>query len=789
MQDAFSRTVAAGWGTAASGHRYSAEASAGASVASGRGQLWITPGRTGQVVASGTSATDARAAVTVSVDKQPTAGNGASASLQLRRTGPSTAYRATLRFGRDKKVSLKLERGNGGDTVLVADTLLPQRATSASTEFRFEFQVTGTSPVTLAARAWPVGASTPDWQVRTQDSSAQRLTKAGTVAVRGGVSGSTAATALRFDDLLARTLVPATATPAPTATSAPTATPKPTATPTPKPTTAPAPTPAPAPATGVGSAPVGTTAYAVPARALHVQPRGDDKGDGSAASPFGSAAAALRSAPTGATIVLHGGTYHESVQVPFNRALTIQAAPNEAVWFDGSRAVTGWKKSGYGWYVDGWDLDLDHRVSLSAGQDESSRYVDPAYPMAGYPDQVWVGGNELTQVGSAAQVAEGSFFVDRAADRLVIGTDPGRGEVRASVLQKAIQIQGEGTTVRGIGVQRYGDHAAVLGVVSAEVPDITLENLVVRDNASIGVYVWAKGSAFSRLTLEDNGLLGLVASKADDLTIDESVLARNNSEHFKAEPASGGAKLHNSSNVTVQRSVFDSNVTRGLWFDVDMRNSRVVHNTVVANGVDGVEIELSENIVVAGNYLHANGEAGLKIFDSGAIAVSNNMISGNRAYAIRMLQDERRGDGSHQPWILRRVDVRNNVLAGAPGSTAVIQVHDFQQQAYAKDLAITFAGNLYQRSTAKDPSRLVQWAAGPQLVSYSTLADFRSATGNDATSKLVEGSAVVAADLTLAATGRTAAQGVPVAVTDSVAGALGVPSGWKGLGPTQPPRP
>ena len=38
LQDDFSRTVTSGWGKATSGQTYSAESSAGASVASGRGQ-------------------------------------------------------------------------------------------------------------------------------------------------------------------------------------------------------------------------------------------------------------------------------------------------------------------------------------------------------------------------------------------------------------------------------------------------------------------------------------------------------------------------------------------------------------------------------------------------------------------------------------------------------------------------------------------------------------------------------------------------------------------------------
>jgi trimeric autotransporter adhesin len=813
LSDSFTRSVSGGWGRATSGQSFTADTAKQASVVSGAGRVDMVPGQTVQLVAAGTSALDARVASTVSVSSLPLTGNGASASLQLRANG-NTTYRATLRFGRDNKVSLKLERANGAETILVSDKLLPVEATTAAAAFRFEFQTTGTSPVELAARAWPVGTATPDWQVTASDSNAKRLSTAGAISVNAALSSSTAALALKFDDLDAVTLVRGAApvpTPTPTATPAPSATPTPmptptakptpSATPTPTPSATPAPAPAlatppaplpqpsaqapvPVPASSPGSAPVGTTRYTVPSGAIFAEPRGDDKGNGTEASPYGSAATALAKAPSGSTIVLRGGSYHESVQVGFLKALTVQSYPGEAVWFDGSSPVAGWKQSGATWYVDGWNYNFDHRVSFSAGVDESSRWLLPEYPMAGYPDQVWVGGTELAQVGSAAAVVPGTFFVDTAAKQLAIGSDPAAG-VRASTLEKALQIQGAGTTIRGIGVRNYADHLSTLGVVSAEVPNITLENLTVQNNASVGIYVWAKGDTFSKITSTDNGMLGLVASKSDDLTISDSVFSRNNAEHFKDAPASGGAKLHNSTNVTVQRSVFDSNVSGGLWFDVNMRNTKVLNNTISNNGSTGFELELSENVTVAGNYIVGNARAGLEIYDTGTVDVSNNTIVNNVMYAVRMLQDERRNTDPAVPWVLRNVTVRNNVISAAPGSMTSMQIHDLTHTVYAGDLNITFDGNLYNRPAAGNPSRLVQWANGPTLLSYNTVADFRTATGNDQKSKTVDGSSILDGSFALNAAGSSAAAGLAVPVTDKVSLALGVSSGWTSFGPQQ----
>lgn len=832
LTDSFERDVPVGWGTATSGQAYATSSTQLASVAGGNGEVALTRGQSVSIVALATSAADSRAATTIQPTSLPTSGNGVSAHLLLR-LADGKGYRATLRFGRDQKASLRLDRIGKPDTVLVWDRLIPTKVTSTSTALRFEFQVTGTAPVTLAARAWPVGAAAPTWQVTARDATAVRASGAGAVGVAVGLSSGTSESGVRFDDLQANALIPpaaitapspapgtlpvptvqptdsptaaptplaspsatteptpsntATPSPSPTGSASPTPTVSPTATPTAvTPPAAPSPVPPPASVgTSWGSAPVGSTRYSVPSGAVFVSPRNDSSGDGSAASPYGSLAFAVAKARTGATLVLRGGEYHESVTVPFDRDLTIQPYPGEAVWLDGSSVVTGWKRDGTRWYIDGWTTEFDHRVSFTAGADESGRWLDPAYPMAGYPDQVWIDGAKLAQVGSVAAVVPGTFLVDTASDRLIVGSDPSAKEVRASTLEYALRIQGAGSTVRGIGVRNYADHLATLGVVSAQVPGISLENLVVKDNASVGVYVWARGDTFSRLTVTGNGMLGLVASKADDLTIADSVFSENNAEHFKDAPASGGAKLHSSNNVSVLRSVFAHNASGGLWFDVSMRNSRILNSTIAGNASTGLEVELSENVVVAGNYIVGNARAGLEIYDAGTINVSNNVIASNTLYAIRMLQDDRTGTDPAVPWKLRDVTVRNNAISAAPGSVSGVQVHGLNGGMRASDLGVTFDGNLYNRQTAGNPTRLIQWASGSALVSYRSLDEFRAGTGNDPHSRALEGTAAFNGDYTLSAAGVEAATGVAVPVTGAVSGSLGVPAGWTSFGPPE----
>src|SRR5262245_61487198 len=73
------------------------------------------------------------------------------------------------------------------------------------------------------------------------------------------------------------------------------------------------PAPRPRPSGAPGAAGVGTTAYKVPGGALVVSPSGRDGAAGTEKDPLRTVAAAIEKAHSKDTIVLRGGTYHETV--------------------------------------------------------------------------------------------------------------------------------------------------------------------------------------------------------------------------------------------------------------------------------------------------------------------------------------------------------------------------------------------------------------------------------------------------------------------------------------------
>ena len=64
-----------------------------------------------------------------------------------------------------------------------------------------------------------------------------------------------------------------------------------------------------------GALPIGSARYSEPAGALYVATSGNDANSGVVGSPLRTLARALSKAPSGGTVILRGGTYHESVDL------------------------------------------------------------------------------------------------------------------------------------------------------------------------------------------------------------------------------------------------------------------------------------------------------------------------------------------------------------------------------------------------------------------------------------------------------------------------------------------
>ena len=402
------------------------------------------------------------------------------------------------------------------------------------------------------------------------------------------------------------------------------------------------------PSSSAGTA-VGAAQYPVPDGAVIVATNGNDGAAGTAAAPLRTVVRALQVVPTGGTIVVRGGSYFEKVTV--TKRVTIQAWPGETVWFDGSLPTAGWVADGDDWRLDGWTTEFDSSPTFTRGAPDATEaywgFVNSAYPMAAHPDQIFVDGVAMQQVGSRGAVVANTFYHDRAGDRLYLGTDPNGRAVRASALVRAFELRADGVVLRGFGVRRYAPSVPDMGTITVERPNITLENLAVTDNATTGVFVGSSNAVLRGVYIARSGMLGLSGNHADNLLVDRVLSEANNLEHFNSAPVSGGAKITRSRVVTFQNSVFRYNYGPGMWFDESTYDIKLSGNETRSNTGHGISLEISATATVVNNIIESNpGGQGIKVNNTSDVQIWNNTFVGN-GRSINIVQDPRRhGDGS-----------------------------------------------------------------------------------------------------------------------------------------------
>lgn len=553
-------------------------------------------------------------------------------------------------------------------------------------------------------------------------------------------------------------------------------------------------------ADAAGAAAPATLNYPVPSGAIVVAPSGDNDANGSLDAPVRTVARALALAPAGGTIVLRGGSYHESVTVSA-RPVTLQGFPGETVWLDGSVPVTGWVRDGSSWRRDGWTTRFDASVGYSKGDRDGDRpgwqWVNPAFPMAAHPEQVIVDGVQQRQVASRSAVVPGTFYLDESTSRLYVGSDPSGADVRATTLARALDVTAVGTVVRGIGIRRFSPSIWHVGAVTIKAPRVRLEHVTVLESATIGVGVIREDVVLDRVSVLRSGLLGVHAATADRLVVTSSRIDGNNAEQFNSAPVSGGIKAGRSRRVTVADSSISRNLGQGYWSDVSVYDTKVLNSNIVGNRAAGVFLEISARGTVANNLITDNGGDGVKINNTSSVAIFNNTVVRN-GRPLNLVQDPRRplttsyGQDKRFPgdpemtWLLGPVSVYDNVI-GLPSArgNCLLCVEDYSHQRTAAQMGVTSNGNLFNRESPSASRWLTVWSRGPANVNpavYDNLALHRAGTGQDTASVSYDAVVVVSADGTLAASVRAGADARAVALPRAFAALVGQPTGTKHMG-------
>jgi PKD repeat protein len=201
--DAFTRTVASGFGSADTGGAWTfAAAGATGSVTGGAARLSVPVARTATMTLAGVSNLNTDVTDTVWADAMPT-GGGTYLGTMVRSTAAGD-YSARVKILPTGVVSLALTRS---ETVIGTAINVAGLTYTAGTKLQVRVQAVGSSPTTLRARVWVAGTTEPtNWMVSTTDTTAGYQV-AGAVGLTSYVSSSaTAPLVLHYDDFKAATI-------------------------------------------------------------------------------------------------------------------------------------------------------------------------------------------------------------------------------------------------------------------------------------------------------------------------------------------------------------------------------------------------------------------------------------------------------------------------------------------------------------------------------------------------------------------------------------------------------
>jgi nitrous oxidase accessory protein NosD len=750
VTDGFDRSVASGWGKADAGSAW-ADMIGGSStsVSGSEGKVTnILGGRSFRAYQKAVSAEDTE----VRADFTVPAAKDFIYTIEARKQGDLSAYLARGRVDTAGKLHLDIMRAKGSALTMLKEMTL-DTPVSVGQKLTLKLSATGETPVIVKGKVFVAGQTEPGWQITFLDTAAAALTTpgyAGLQAYNGAGNGAV--------NLATQTFTVTDVTPEPEPEEAPQTT-EPTAptpgTPSTGPSTPGTPTVAPPPqppaklATKHGAGPVGSARYPVPANALFVSPTtGDDANAGTEAKPFATLNKALTKNWSGQTIVLREGTYHESVLVAPGRAATIQPYPGEKVWFDGTREVTGFQASGSG-FAAAWDVALDSSPTYTKGAPDGTtpgwQWLDPAHPMAAHPDMVWVGDVEQKQVRSLAQLQPGTFFVDKGAKKLHLGSNPGSAPVRSADLQTAFSLRAPGTVLRGFGIRRYADSVWQQGVVTSYFERMTLDNMTVLDSATGGIGMFKPNSVIKNTTVDGSGQIGIHANQADNLLLQNLSVTDSNDERFNPAPSSGGIKITQTRGITLRDSEIRGTYGSQFWTDQSVFNVDLINNEIIDGTRYGIVLEISSTGTIVDNVIADHASDGVMIANTDKVSIWNNTIVRNRR-AIAFTQDKRRieqlevsGHDARRPqpdlsmpWVIGNSSVGNNVLAAGRDATSVLAVESYELAHDASALKLTSNGNVYSQTALGVPNATATWSRlKAQPLQFVLLEDFRDNTGQE----------------------------------------------------------
>lgn len=286
---------------------------------------------------------------------------------------------------------------------------------------------------------------------------------------------------------------------------------------------------------------INDTNYSVPSSAHFVSPSGKDGNRGTQASPWRTLEKALNSAPSGSTIVLRGGTYHEG-DLRLTKKLTLQPYRQERVWLDGGQRFD---------------------QALRAGKNSSSsvirgigfqHYTEEGLHVGKPSSHITLQNNIFTENADAGLGIQGTNAIVR--DNTF--SNNGQRGLYGSYADRTLV---EDNLITGNNVRHFATDWAAAGAKFIRTDSLILRDNVVKNNQSHGLWVdlSSTNTTIVRNSVLDNQNDGIFFEKSHKAIIASNLVVNNGRRGINILNSSS-ARIYNN---TVSRSIVNINIGDG----------------------------------------------------------------------------------------------------------------------------------------------------------------------------------------------------------------------------------
>jgi hypothetical protein len=380
------------------------------------------------------------------------------------------------------------------------------------------------------------------------------------------------------------------------------------------------------------------------ARAFHVDarsPAASDQNPGTAPLPLRTLrrglelAGAANAGGTPATILIHPGTYRESVSIReggTGAAIIVQATEAGQAVISGSDIWTGWTRRGSASvFTRPWPY--------AWGLAPIPPHWPPLQDIVRRREMVFINGRLLRQVLASASLQEGTFFIDEGGRTISLwapgGGDPNSATVEVAVRRTLFAASGRANlTVSGLVFEHAATPVDESAVAFDRVTNLLVRDTVFRWNNWGGLAVNQSAEVTALRNVADhNGGRGMEAWRVKSLHFTRNETSSNNWRgawgQFTGWAAAGfkGMEIHGG---TIDHHEARFNLAHGLWLDTDNEHVTITDGIWCGNLRNGGFIEASQGpITILRATSCGNGQRGILTTESSNLAVRNSALYGN----------------------------------------------------------------------------------------------------------------------------------------------------------------